>query len=163
VMFSVGERVNDIMVYVGDPSAHGFGNTTPLDTDRLADPRTLINWPPSDVDLTNATNDFYTLVQWSGPDVCTCGTLAFRPCSCVIGDDGAHKFELLVPPYCVEKERNAVIRTNLGLTPASGNWPNDPELALHTFGDLSSHTYYFDDFAIDFSGGGGSYSEIIQY
>ncbi len=122
----VGQRVNDIRVYFGDTEAHGTANADPLDTDRLADPRNQVHWPPADVADTDATNDHFTLVQWNAevdPSVERLGT---------------------------GSEQDAIIRSNTLTTPSSGSFTQE-EIALHTWGWSSTNTY-FEDFALRLHG-----------
>ena len=75
---------------------------------------------------TDATNDYFTLVQWNAdldPSVERLGT---------------------------ESEQDAIIRSNTLTTPSSGPF-TQAEIALHTWGWSSNNTY-FDDFAVRLPG-----------
>lgn len=122
-----GQRVNDIRVYFGDTASHGTPNTDPLDTNRLANPRGEIHWPPADPADTDPGNDYFSLLQWNA------------------NLDGS------VERLGAGRELNAVIRSNTLTTPPAGVFAR-PELALHTWG-VSSSNVFFDDFALRLSGG----------
>ena len=134
---TIHEKQNYIRAYIGDQEEHGSpGN--PLDRERLASPRGEVNWPPLNVQDTDATNDYFTLIQWN-EDV-----------------------DNSVTRMGSGEEQDAVIRTDTLTTPSSGSFPLDrPELGLHTWGwgsvdgeptDDVVPNIYFDDFAVRMPG-----------
>ena len=125
-----GQKVNDIQVFIGDVNAHGTPGTNPLDTNRKANPRDQVSWPPDDVADTDATNDSFTLVQWDA------------------------NVDSSVDRMGTGSELNTIIRSNSLTTPSSGSFAQD-EIALHTWG-WDSEGIYFDDFAIQIAGSSSS-------
>jgi hypothetical protein len=143
-------RTNVIRAYYGDVDEHPVGgpfNDSPLDNTRGSNPRITdsgqaVHWPVDNVSEWAADNDYMTLVTWDG-----------------INDGG-------LPPAVpsddllgMGKELDAVVRTDILITPESGTF-DQPEIALHTFGDTSS-SLYFDDFAIQAEAVSGSRSGIL--
>jgi len=134
-----GLKVNDIRAYIGDVNAHGTSGKDPLDNDRKANPRDQVNWPPDDVDDTESTNDYFTLVQWNS------------------------SVDTSVDRIGTGNELNAVIRSNSLTTPTSGSFTQS-ELALHTYG-WTSDSVFFDDFALQLGkayGGGIGFLNPVQ-
>ena len=130
-----GQRVNDIRVYFGNTDAHGSANADPLDTNRLANPRAQIHWPPADVTDTDSTNDYFTLVQWNADT------------------------DTSVERLGAGSEQDAIIRSNTLTTPPSGPFIQ-AEIALHTWGWSSENTY-FDDFAVRLPGDSASVAGFL--
>jgi len=143
-------KTNFIRVFYGDVDEHPGGgpfNDNPLDTARGSNPRITdsgeaVHWPVDNVSEWAADNDYMTLVTWDGIN------------------DGS------VPPTVpaddllgTGKELGAVIRTDSLTTADSGTF-DQPEIALHTFGDTSS-SLYFDDFAIQTEAISGSRSGVL--
>ena len=62
----VATKKNYIRVYYTRPTAQGTANASETDNNRLANPRGNVNWPPDDLTELNSTNDYVTLVQWTG-------------------------------------------------------------------------------------------------
>ncbi len=122
--FSV--RDNYLRAYYGDVNGYGTPNNNPLDYKKLGNPRnpSRVNWPPDEVEETEAGNDYFTLVAW----------------------DAVNEVDSSVECLGIGKEQDAVIRTNAITTTDSGIF-GQPEIGLHTFG-YSSTNVYFDDFAI---------------
>ncbi len=143
-----GQRVNDIQVFFGDTAAHGTAGTDPLDTQRLANPRGDVEWPPDDVDDTDAASDFFTLVQWEANAAS-------------------------VQRMGSGNELNSIIRSNnaLLMTPSSGSFQTTrPELGLHTWGwgsiggtpnNTQTPDVSFDDFAIRLPGAADSTNSFL--
>lgn len=121
-------RDNYIQVYYGDRIGYGIPNSTPLDNEKLANPRITsptqtLKWPSKDANDTTPLTDYYTTVQWDGYN---------SPAVSLLGTG---------------LEKDTIIRTSQ-LTTGPGYSP-DPEIALHTFGkDVYSTSVYFDDFGL---------------
>ncbi len=62
----VNTKQNYLRVYFTDPTAEGTANAIETDNNRLANPRNSVNWPPDDLTDLAASNDYVTLVQWTG-------------------------------------------------------------------------------------------------
>ncbi|RJP77979.1 MAG: hypothetical protein C4522_14000 [Desulfobacteraceae bacterium] len=121
-------RDNYIQVYYADPYGYGTPNYTPLDIAKHPNPRMtaagqVLKWPPADVNHTEPSNDYFTIVQWDG----------YNPSAATRLGNGL--------------EAGTIIRTDL-LTTGAGYNP-DPEIGLHTFGkEIYSTSVYFDDFGL---------------
>ncbi|MBN1363936.1 MAG: prepilin-type N-terminal cleavage/methylation domain-containing protein [Syntrophaceae bacterium] len=59
-------KKNYIRAYFSRPTALGTANSVETDNNRLANPVGSHNWPPDDLADLNSSNDYYTLVQWTG-------------------------------------------------------------------------------------------------
>lgn len=62
----VSTKKNYLRLYYTRPTTQGTANTVETDNNRLANPRGSVNWPPDDLTELDATNDYVTLVQWTG-------------------------------------------------------------------------------------------------
>jgi len=127
-------RDNYIKVYVGDVSGNPPGNDDPLDGQTLGNPRGVVHWPPDLTEDTDASNDYFTLIQWDAVNPGVGSNTAFRMGS--------------------GKDLNAIIRSNTFTTCTSCTF-NQPELGLHAMGN-SLNFIYFDDFAAQTELGTGS-------
>jgi prepilin-type N-terminal cleavage/methylation domain-containing protein len=145
----VNTKKNYLRVYFTDPSSRGTANNVETDNNRLANPRDSVNWPKDDLTELDATNDYVTLVQWTGYNT---GVSAFTSTS----------------------EPNAIIVDNDLTTPtwtatsttADFAFPNGnggDSIALVTSSGSATSTYY-DDFAIqlDLKAGTGFLPPIQQ-
>ncbi|MBW2637858.1 MAG: hypothetical protein JRC86_10115, partial [Deltaproteobacteria bacterium] len=128
------DRDNYIWAFYGNQDDEGTANDTPLDfANRLGNQRSGgINWPVSSVDNWAADGDYFTLVQWSA----TLNTTSY-PDTVRLGKG---------------KELNAILRTNLYVTP-DDVYDYPPELGVHALGSDALDTY-FDDLAILLKGKG---------
>ena len=123
------KKDNYIRVYFGDTSAHGKPNDNPFDNNRLSNPRDQFHWSPDEVDQWSKDNDYLTEVRWN------------------------KKVDSSVKLISTVDEKNAIIRTDVFLSPSSGSFSR-PEIGLHTFGTNSPYIY-FDDFALRLKTSGG--------
>jgi hypothetical protein len=126
------ERDNYIWAFYGDQNDQGTANTTPLDFDnRKGNPRSSdIKWPGDEMESWDAAEDYFTLVQWNAN----------------LNTDAYSDIELLGKG----NEENAIIRTNLYVTPDDiYDYPS--ELGVHSLGGDAIDTY-FDDFSIKLRG-----------
>ena len=159
-VFSAGERVNAIKVFVATPylcngggSRSGAAPDFMLDNRRGPNPRlaplsTFINWPVFDRTNFRATNDNFSLLGGSVFQIDW--TFVSSSPSPVMG------FRIEKTGRATEWESEAVILTDAFTTeayPADANdWP--AELGLHAMGlgPADASTVYFDDFAVRLKG-----------
>ncbi len=144
-----GTRVNELQFYYSKNET-GSGDSTATNTTRVGNLRNTVNWPPA-TGGTNVSNDHFTLVSWSGAGTGT--GPAWTNGSYEFGDPG--------------DGTNTVICTNDKLTnistygttsgPAT-NFP--PEVALAALGSNIQNHIWFDDFAIQVPGSGGSSATV---
>jgi len=130
------ERDNYIWAFYGNQDDEGTANDTPLDyANRLGNTRSGdIHWSVDNVNDWAADSDYFTLVQWNE----TLNTDSYFYSDMVRLGKG--------------KELNAIIRTNLYLTPDDVyDYPS--ELGVHALGASASLTY-FDDFGAIIRGKG---------
>jgi len=120
-------KYNYIRVYYSDTDSHGTPSSNQLDDDRLSNPRDSVNWAPHDALDTDASNDFFTLVQWDSVTFSGNSTI-----DQVLGTG---------------EENNAVIRTDNRITTDTSGTFAASEVGLHTYG-TNTTTVYFDDFAV---------------
>ncbi|RJQ66077.1 MAG: hypothetical protein C4519_26280 [Desulfobacteraceae bacterium] len=142
-----GQRVNDIQVFFGDNAPSGTPDGDPRDNRRLANARDQVNWPPDDVNDTDAGSDYFTLVRWDA------------------ANPGVTSIELRGAGV----ESNTILRSNNPVltTPASGVFAaSRPEIGLHTWGwgsvggvpnNTRTPDIFFDDFAIRLPGRPGAF------
>ena len=142
-----GQRVNDIQAFFGDSNPSGTPDGDPLDTQRLANARGQVNWPPDDVGDTNASDDYFTLVHWD----------KINPSLTSIALQGSG-----IEDSTILRSDNPVLTT-----PTSGSFlPSRPEVGLHAWGvhwvgsnyvtPLQPPVIYYDDFAIRLPGSTGT-------
>lgn len=167
--FAADERVNEIEIFYGTTTQNGdvtVTPTTPLDNNRLANPRcvptydgsgNLIpckgNWPPAVLNTLESADDKFTLVSgWSAWNNGAATTFPYTNTR----TSPECKFELAGSG----NEANAIIRTNCYITttyPANTN----NEVGLSAFGAAVAGNVYFDDFGISTGGTGGGKGFII--
>ncbi|MCP3876709.1 MAG: hypothetical protein GY699_26670 [Desulfobacteraceae bacterium] len=117
----LGTKTNEIKAYVSDETLRGTANDDPQDNNRLNNPRGDINWPPDNVDDTDAGNDHFTLIKWDG--INTGVTLTG-----------------------VGKELESIIQVDSITSPDVGAF-TQAEFGLHSWG-WNYNVSYFDDFSI---------------
>jgi prepilin-type N-terminal cleavage/methylation domain-containing protein len=145
-------KYNYMRVYYSDTTAHGTANAIQTDNIRLANPLGSANWPPDDATDASASNDFFTLVQWTevNTNVATSMPSMVEP--------GAGS-----PPG----SPGAVIRSNALTSPAWSSSSTGSEVtetvSLSAFG-ANAANFSFDDFAIqlDLKTGSGFLPPIQQ-
>lgn len=125
---------NYIRVYYGTNASNGsvVNPVSITDNNRLAHPVVTganeVKWPPDNLaDLNATTNDFFTLVQWDAVNTGAGGDIVR------LGGSSSN-------------EANAIIRTNLLVTPNTGTF-NRSEVGLDTWGTSNTSTQ-FDDFGL---------------
>jgi glycosidase len=123
----VRNRDNFLRVYYGSPAGCGTANTTPLDNEKLANPRDPdeLLWPPADGEPYTAADDAYTLIQWDADKINT----------------GVSSLSRLNATYLRSNEAAL-------LTPSSLLGRTRPEIGLHTMG-RGAENAYFDDFGLN--------------
>lgn len=167
-----GQRVNEIEVFYGTPTANGTGGTnTPIDVNRLANPRDQLSWPPASPINTwsSTTDDKFTLASadtadanananpwyWADGTRANLTNYYTDPTLDRYGSTQNCRYELASGG---SKEPYAVFRTNCittqGLT--STSFSNRPEAGLHAFGSSAAGNICFDDFDLNFAGTGSS-------
>ncbi len=153
-----GQRVNEIEIFYGSIEPHGTANGTPLDDNRLANPRCVSspcagNWPPRELSTLQNTADKFTLV--SGWSAWNNGAATIFPYTNT-KTNPVCKFELAGSG----NEASAIIRTNCRLT---NSYTVNSEVGLSSFGTEIAGNVYFDDFGINVWGEGGiPYIDVIQ-
>ena len=144
---------NYIWAFYGDTSAHGTSNATPLDNNRLANPRNgSLAWADTYMADWNALNDHFRLVQWN-PNLLNTSSYG-DPQVRLMGKD---------------KEFNAIIRTNKIVTANTYASQSDfpAMLGLVCLGDACDgeqleSTGYYDDLAY-LTGTGSGNPSGVQY
>ncbi len=147
---------NYIWAFYGDVSAHGTSNSTPLDNNRLANPRNgSLAWADTYMADWNALNDHFRLVQWN-PNLLNTSSYG-DPQVRLMGKD---------------KEFNAIIRTNKIVTANTYASQSDfpAMLGLVCLGDacdgeqleIGWSTGYYDDLAY-LTGTGSGNPSGVQY
>ncbi|MBA4395900.1 MAG: hypothetical protein C0394_00700 [Syntrophus sp. (in: bacteria)] len=124
---------NYLRVYYTRPTAQGTANANQTDNNRLANPRNSVNWPPDDLTDLAASNDYVTLVQWTGYNT---GVSAFtstsEPSAIIVDSD------LTTPTWTSTSTTADFVFPN-------GN--SGDSISLMTSSGSATSTYY-DDFAI---------------
>ncbi len=118
-----GTKTNEIKAYIGDETVRGTANNIAQDNNRLNNTIGEGNWPPNNVDDTNSTNDYFTLIRWDG-------------------------INTNVALSGIGNELESIISVSTLTSPPAAYGTFDlPEIGLHSWG-WNYNVTYFDDFSI---------------
>jgi len=140
---------NYIRVYFTGTSGQGTANAVETDNNRLANPRDSANWPPDPLTDLNASNDYVTLVQWTGYNGVSAMTSTSEPNAIIVTTD------LVSPTWTTSSTTSSFV----GPDGASAG----DNIGLVT-GYSSGTSTYYDDFAaqLDLKSGTGFLTPIQQ-
>jgi hypothetical protein len=179
-------RVNEIEIFYGSPAANSAGGTdTPIDINRLANPRDILSWfSASPINTwSSTTDDKFTLASSdtsdanadANPWIWADGNRAILTGQTPLTGQANHYHDLALnsngtSTRCIyelasggSKEPYAVFRTNCyttqGFNAASftdyAGNPDRPEAGIYAFGNSISGNVCFDDFDLNFPSSGG--------
>ena len=141
-------RTNLIKAYYNNLANTGEPYNDPYDQQRLAEPRSELRWPADEGDLTNISNDYFTLIEWDVD----------------INRDPAIPENQRPNRLKDENGKYTIIATDSLSTPADTFFPfTRPEIGLQAFGH-GAIDLFFDDFGMQvyFISGSGFLQPIQQ-
>ena len=143
-------RTNLIKAYYNNLADTGEPHNSPYDQERLAESRGELRWPADEGDLTNVSNDYFTLLEWDVD----------------INRDPAIPENQRPERLKDENGKYTIIATDSLSTPADTFFPTPlirPEIGLQAFGH-GAVDLYFDDFGLQvyFISGSGFLQPIQQ-